>query len=46
LSVVFKNPGRQGKNQFGIARKFRVKSINEMVVKFRKIKDVAIEVVA
>jgi DNA polymerase-3 subunit alpha len=29
-----------------LSRKFRVKPINEMVVKFRKIKDVAIEVVA
>jgi len=29
-----------------LSRKFRVKTINEMVVKFRKIKDVAIEVVA
>ncbi len=29
-----------------LSRKFRVKPVNEMVVKFRKIKDVAIEVVA
>jgi DNA polymerase-3 subunit alpha len=29
-----------------LSRKFRVKPVNEMVVKFRKIKDVAIEVVS